>query len=313
MIRVLLLCAICAVTALVPALAHAAFPGKPGPIAYPKVRYDVIAHGVGGLFTHGPRVNQQPRQLTANIWDERPAYSADGRWFVLVSRSDLIAPGDIYVMRRDGSERRQLVAGGSDPAFFPSGKAIVFVRPVEGRRQVFTVRLSGNGLRQLTTGPSESFDPAVSPNGRRIAFSSDIDPRRGDLGIFTMRPDGGELRPVIDGPRSELEPDWAPDGRRIAYVVGGGSSSDLLVAKPRGGRPLNLTPCQGSRCRDFSHPAFSPNGRHVVALSKSTRRSGIEVFRSDGKGTHNTFDKAGFGIEGEESFVGAPTWGPRPR
>jgi Tol biopolymer transport system component len=316
-IRAAFLCATVALTMLCAGTASAAFPGKPGPIAYSKQTFDIISDGrdvrpsaVGGIFTHGPRVKQRPRQLTTSFYDQEPSYSSDGRWIVFVGLDAPIASSGIYVMRSDGSERRLVIADGSHPIFFPSGRAIAFVRTVDGRQQIFTVRLDGSGLRQLTGGPSESFDPAVSPNGERIAFASDRDREGRDRNdIYTMRPDGSGVRVAIAGPRSERRPDWAPNGRRIAYVVGG-SSSDLFVARADGSRALRLTPCEGIRCRDFDHPAFSPDGRHLVALSTSNRSSGIEVFRSDGRGSYVTFADAGFGEEGEGSFLGVPTWGP---
>jgi len=317
----LLLCALAAPAALGTEASFAAFPGKPGPIAYSKQTYDIISEGrtvrpipVGGLFTHGPRIKQRPRQLTTGFYDREPSYSADGRRIVFVTVDEAAGLDGIYVVRNDGSDRRLVTADGSHPAFFPSGSAIVFVRSVDGRRQVFTVRLDGSGLRQLTSGPSESFDPVVSPDGKRIAFAGDRDRESRDRhDIYTMRADGSDVRAAIAGPRSEREPDWAPSGRRIAYVVGGGAGSDLFVAEADGSRAMRLTPCEGIRCRDFSHPAFSPDGRHIVALSESNRSSGIEVFRSDGRGTYRNFDDAGFSEEGEGSFLGPPTWGPRPR
>lgn len=321
MIRAALLCAIGALAVLAAGTAQAAFPGKPGPIAYSKQTYDIISGGrdvrpsaAGGIFTHGPLIKQQPRQVTTSFYDQEPSYSSDGRWIVFVGFDAATAGGGVYLMRSDGSERRLVIADGSHPAFFPSGRAIAFVRTVDGRQQIFTVRLDGSGLRQLTGGPSESSDPAVSPNGGRIAFASDRDRSGRDRSdIYVMRPDGSGVHAAIAGPRSEIEPDWAPNGRRIAYVVGGGASSDLFITGADGRRSVRLTPCEGIRCRDFSHPAFSPDGRHIVALSTSNRSSGIEVFRSDGRGSYTTFDDAGFGEEGEGSYLGVPAWGPRPR
>jgi Tol biopolymer transport system component len=299
----------------------AAFPGKPGPIAYSKVTYEPeTGVGVGGLFTHGPRIKQRPRQLTADTSDHSPSYSADGRWIVFVSDNDE-RRDSIYVMRSDSSDRREVTLdglGGADPAFFPSGKAIVFSRSVEGRSHIFSVRLDGSGLRQLTSGPFDDSDPVVSPNGKLVAFTRHNRGRKipEDRGsnIHVVRPDGSHIRTLVgDWRRDYSEPDWAPDGRRLVYVAGGGSSSDLVVARSDGSRLLRLTPCEGIRCRDFSHPAFSPDGKHIVALSKSNRSSGIEVFRSDGRGSYRSFDDAGFGEEGEGSYLGVPTWGPRPR
>lgn len=304
--------------------AAAAFPGKPGPIAYSKVFTDEVAEGrvesEGGLFTHGPGVKQRPRPLTTDTGDHSPAYSADGRLIVFVSDDEASRQSSIFVMRSDGSERREVTTdglGGASPVFFPGGRAIVFVRRVDGHSQILTIRLDGSGLRQLTHGSHDNYDPAVSPNGRRIAFTSDRDRdgRRDRSDIFTMRADGSQARVLIEGPRSESEPDFAPGGRRIAYVGGGGQNSNLFVARVDGRRAKQLTDCAAfpRRCRGFHHPVFSPDGRHIAALSTGTRTSGIEVLRSDGSGSLGSFDSAGTEEEGFGSRLGVPTWGPRPR
>src|SRR5262245_38094656 len=67
----------------------------------------------------------------------------------------------------------------------PSGW-IVFpaVRPGLKVDQLFRIRPSGAGLRQLTTGKLQSIAPAFSPDGKRIAFA------RVGAGIFAMNSDG---------------------------------------------------------------------------------------------------------------------------
>jgi Tol biopolymer transport system component len=323
-IGVPLLCLALATLTLCAEASLAAFPGKPGPIAYSKVDFQDVAEGqvsgTGGLFTHGPRRRQAPRPLTTDLGDHTPSYSADGRFIVFVSDDEKARTSSIYVMRADGSERKEVTRdgrGGSDPAFFPNGQAIVFARVVEGDSHIFTIRLDGTGLRQLTSGPHDDHDPAVSPNGRSIAFASDRDRdgRRDRSDIFTMRADGSRLGVAIDGPRREEEPDFAPDGRRLAFISNRNRGRHVFVARLDGRRAKQLTTCRDFplRCRSFSHPAFSPDGRHIVALSTGTRTSGIEVLRSDGRGSYASFDSAGTEEEGFGSRLGVPTWGPQPR
>jgi Tol biopolymer transport system component len=300
--------------------AQAAFPGKPGPIAYSKVSSDEVAEGrvesVGGLFTHGPRTKQPPRRLTTDTGDHSPSYSADGRLIVFVHDDERTRKSSVYVMRNDGSERKEVTLdglGGAAPSFFPRGQAIVFVRRVEGHSHIFTIRLDGSGLRQLTSGPYDDYDPVVSPNGRRIAFSRDRDPdeRRDHSDIFTMRPDGSHVRVLIDGLRSESEPDWAPDGHRIVFVANRFIGTKIYVASAAGHRIKLLTNCEGIRCRDFHHPVFSPDGRHIAALGSGSRISVIQVLRSDGRNP-DSFDYGSVEEEGFGTTVGDPTWGPRP-
>jgi Tol biopolymer transport system component len=324
-IRASLLCVTAVLLTLGTEASFAAFPGKPGPIAYSKVSTDEVAEGrvesIGGLFTHGPRIKQPPRPLTTDTDDHSPSYSADGRLIVFVHDDFVARTSSIYVMSNDGSERREVTGGDilgvADPAFFPGGQAIVFSRRVEGHSHIFTIRLDGSGLRQLTDGPYDDFDPAVSPNGGRIAFTSDRDPdeKRDRSDVFSMRSDGTRLRVLIDGPRNESEPDYAPDGRRIAFVSSRHRGSNVFVARLGGGQVKQLTTCNPfpPRCRTFYHPAFSPDGSHIVAHSSTTHTSGIEVMRSDGRGSYSGFDSGGTEEEGYGSTLGDPTWGPRPR
>lgn len=316
MIRASLACVAVLMT-LVAAPAQAAFPGEPGPIAYSKAFSDEVAEGrvesKGGLFTHGPRIKQKPRQLTGETGDHSPSYSADGRLIVFVHDDHLTGKSSIYAMRNDGSERKEVTLdglGGASPSFFPGGEAIVFSRRVDGRSHIFSIRVDGSGLRQLTFGPYDDHDPVVSPNGRRIAFGSNRDPdaREDRSDIFAMRADGSRIRVLIDGPRRDSEPDWAPDGRRIAYIVSR-LRGKIFVANLGSGRTERLTNCEGIRCRSYSHPAFSPDGRHIVALGSGSRIDVIAVVRSDGRNP-DSFDYGSVEEEGFGTTLGPPTWGP---
>jgi Tol biopolymer transport system component len=296
--------------------AAAAFPGYTGAIAYSKTSTDEVGEGtvesVGGLFARGPwRPRQPTHRLTSDPGDHSPSYSADGRRIVFVS-DDGAGGSAIYVMNIDGTDRTLVTSNGAAPYFFPSGGAIVFVREVEGHSHLFTIQIDGSGLRQLTSGPYDDSDPAVSPSGKRIAFGSNRDPdgKRDRSDVFSLRHDGSGLRLLIDGPRRDSEPDWSPDGRRIVFVVGSLRSS-IFVRRVAGGRARPLTHCHDIRCRSYVSPVFSPNGRHIAILGLGTRTSTISVIRSDGGGGWTTIDSGGVEEEGFGSHVGAPSWGPR--
>jgi Tol biopolymer transport system component len=109
-----------------------------------------------------------------------------------------------------------------------------------GVEQIYRIKPSGQGLKQLTKGAYPSQAPAFSPDGRRIAFT-----RLGD-GIFSMNLDGTGVRRLTSNGRDSF-PAWSPDGKKIAFVRPGASGWKVHVmsAAGAGERPLRLAPPAG--------------------------------------------------------------------
>lgn len=134
-------------------------------------------------------------------------------------------------------------SGEGQPALSPDGRRIAYTlygaSPAEflgttarpaGRTQVVVANAGGADLRELTR-EGDNFDPAWSPDGRRIAFISN---RAGGLDLWTMRPDGTDQQQLtFTGAKRAGSPCWSPDGRQIAFnttfgqVYGGRKALDL--------------------------------------------------------------------------------------
>jgi Tol biopolymer transport system component len=108
--------------------------------------------------------------------------------------------------------------------------------------QLFRIHPAGDGLQQLTTGAYSSIAPAISPNGKRIAFA------RLGVGILTMNTDGTGLRRLTTNGRDSF-PAWSPDGAHIAFIrpfktewrvntmSSSGAAERRLPQAPPSGRP----------------------------------------------------------------------------
>jgi TolB protein len=138
-----------------------------------------------------------------------PTWSPDGKRIAFVSSSGRrlsLASGDIYVTRIDGTAQHRLVRNGTFPAWSPDGKKIAFLR---NRRRwsrnvaVWIMNADGSGRRRIWTRAAEGGGLSWSPDGERIALTSDND-------IYIISPDGKALRRLTRGFGDNLDPAWQP-------------------------------------------------------------------------------------------------------
>jgi Tol biopolymer transport system component/imidazolonepropionase-like amidohydrolase len=101
--------------------------------------------------------------------------------------------------------------------------------------------------------------PAMSPDGKRVVFSS-----LNKLWIADLP--SGTARRVTDSQAGEFMPAWSPDGRYIAYVTWSRDGGQVYRVPAGGGAPEALT----RRAAYYSSPAYSPDGSKIVFVSGST-------------------------------------------
>lgn len=109
-----------------------------------------------------------------------------------------------------------------DPAIDRSGTKIVFASTMHRpTADLYMKSVDGKTITQLTADPADDVMPAITPDGTRIAFTSN---RAGNWDIYTMSIGGGQVTQVTSDSDAELHPSWSPDGRYIAYCKLGSQS-----------------------------------------------------------------------------------------
>ena len=209
--------------------------------------------------------------------DAGPAFTPDGRIAFIGRHGD----GDaVYVLdprATADSDAELLVDLGADstyPAFPAAGKRLAFVSLLDQGSYVHLIEADGTGRRHV--GPPGASEPALSPDGRTIAFVRDVSRgERGSYELFVMAIDGsGEKQLTDDAGNDNHHPAFAPDGRTIAFDRSqDGVGAGVFIVNSDGTGEKRLVPIG-------TEPAFSPDGRRIAFV----RDGQIWVIDADGTG-----------------------------
>jgi len=146
----------------------------------------------------------------------------------------------------------------------PDGKKFVF----DMLGDLYVVDIKGGQAKSLTQDFAWNIQPAVSPNGKKIAFISDRD---GISNVWTMNIDGTNLKQVSKEKKNIIHsPKWSPDGQYIAATKGIMSrrsipAGEIWLYHHTGGRGLVIKKrANGKRDqKNIADPAFSPDGKYI--------------------------------------------------
>jgi Tol biopolymer transport system component len=159
---------------------------------------------------------------------------------------------------------------------------------------VYVMRADGSAQRRLTRSRANDFAPAGSPDGGRIAFTSDRD---GRFEVYVMNVDGSAQR-RLTSKRANAFPAWSPDGRKIAFVSDRDGNLELYVMNANGSEQRRLTRNPGV---DGS-PAWSPNGQSIACGCERDGNFDIYVIAADGR--------AGRRLTRDPRVDADPSWAP---
>jgi dipeptidyl aminopeptidase/acylaminoacyl peptidase len=141
------------------------------------------------------------------------------------------------------------------------------------RTHIYVFDVARKTSVQVTAGPYDDRQPAWSPDGRLLAFTSNRteDPDANDnTDVFVVEArSGAPARALTTAGGSDSTPVFSPDGSHVAYLAGGDAkdiwyaTNHVALVPVAGGAPRALTP---SLDRNVSRPAFGPDGKWLYFL-----------------------------------------------
>jgi TolB protein len=184
--------------------------------------------------------------------------------------------------------------------------------PTSQSRYLFTINPDGTGVKPLL--PERATDPAWSPDGTRVAFTTD------NREVAVVNADGSgrtTLTSRVDG--TAEDPSWSPDGRKIAFtrfLPGEGffGAFEIHTMNADGTDARRLTNSrQDGRGLHATEPAWSPDGSRIAFTRTNTVPGGliddeIYVMSADGTGLVNLSNNpaGNFSLPNDLS----PAWSP---
>jgi Tol biopolymer transport system component len=171
----------------------------------------------------------------------------------------------IYRARIDGADTLRLTSDTADDRQPTSaGGTIVFVSNRDGNAELYSLPAEGGSPTRLTVTAANEGDPALSPDGTRLAYTRDDGgvPR---LWIANANGSGGvRVTDSLDfGGALDASPSWSPGSDRVAFVSTTSGSARLYALTLNG---MTIAPLLPDTAPDVE-PSWSPDGKRLAFTS----------------------------------------------
>ena len=173
-----------------------------------------------------------------------------------------------------------------------------FVADRTGHKEIYVCDYDGANVLQLTHDNAISVSPALSADGRRLAYTGY---QSGYADIYLIDLGSGARNRIIKFPGTNSGAAFSPDGNHIACTLSKDGNPEIYLTGIDGNSPFRLTRSRGVE----SSPTWSPNGSEIIY--SSDQRGNPQLYRISAGGGSGQLLATGFGYNTQ------PNWSPDGR
>jgi Tol biopolymer transport system component len=225
------------------------------------------------LVASGAAASQQNALFHQDV-----TWSSDGKYIAFCGMHDFdpasnTFKADIYVIRVDGSGMKRISSNDMNEFYTAWAKDRIYFgveTPGTKDSNIYSARWDGSDLKQVTNSKGKNATPAVTRDGKHIAFVSTRDNEK--YQIYTANADGSDTKRLTTDPAiGYFNPQFSPNGKRIVYYAEKGDGKDQVwVMNADGSNATLLTNNIGHNI----FPGWSADGKEIIfASSKRDQRS----------------------------------------
>ena len=269
------------------------------------------------LFLVTPDNPEDKHRLTISTGqaDLSPRFSLDGKMVAFLRQPGGLGglARDIFLVRVAGGEPKRLtfdnvIIRGLD--WTPDGAYIVFSSDrLSGQGRLWKVAASSGQPEPLPVGQGGSYFPALSRDGRRLAYTQDD--TNTNIWRYEVRGTTGRSAPptkLIASAGADFDPQYSPDGKRIVFVSDRSGSREIWVCDSDGSNPRQVTFFGGPH---VGVPLWSPDGREILFYATPERRGGMYVVSEEGGQPRHVKDMGSWSRDGKWIYFTSDSTGTR--
>jgi serine/threonine protein kinase len=243
------------------------------PVATNTANPDVLT---GTVVTQEPVIVAPPTETPTPTATETPIPTPTGGGTGEIAfASNRSGKAQIYIANIDGSDLRQItdtVDGACQPAWSPDGHRLVFISPCESNHEsypgagLFIIDMNAEKPEPmpLTNTPGGDYDPAWSPDGAHIAFTSLRTGDRPQIYVYSL--EDRSIEGLSNEYSRDMQPAWSPDGSKIAFITTRNGPYQIWLMDADG---QNQTLFSHSKDWINTYPTWSPDGQLILFTQKT--------------------------------------------